>query len=156
MSEEQQRFDDLMKRVIKVSPEELKRRLEKSKTIKEAPLGDKQEPICKAIRGRNYVRLFYNDDSPRWHIVEPYTLGYNHSGNLILSGWFWKGTIGQLDSQGLRDYLIDAITSMEILEQTFDRPQSGYTPMGQQFQNVVCDLLISGRSFDSSAATPSK
>ena len=27
MSEEQQRFDDLMKRVIKVSPEELKRRL---------------------------------------------------------------------------------------------------------------------------------
>jgi len=35
MSEEQQRFDDLMKKVIKVSPEELKRRLAKSKIIKE-------------------------------------------------------------------------------------------------------------------------
>jgi transposase-like protein len=34
MSEEQQRFDDLMKKVIKVSPEELKRRLEESKIIK--------------------------------------------------------------------------------------------------------------------------
>ena len=34
MSEEQQRFDDLMKKVIKVSPEELRRRLEESKTIK--------------------------------------------------------------------------------------------------------------------------
>jgi DNA-binding HxlR family transcriptional regulator len=34
MSEEQQRFDELMKRVIKVSPEELKRRLDESKTIK--------------------------------------------------------------------------------------------------------------------------
>jgi hypothetical protein len=37
MSEEQQKFDDLMKKVIKVSPEELKRRLEESKTIKETP-----------------------------------------------------------------------------------------------------------------------
>lgn len=37
MSEEQQRFDDLMKKVIKVSPEELKRRLEESKAIKETP-----------------------------------------------------------------------------------------------------------------------
>jgi len=34
MSEEQQKFDDLMKKVIKVSPEELKRRLAESKTIK--------------------------------------------------------------------------------------------------------------------------
>jgi hypothetical protein len=34
MSEEQQKFDELMKKVIKVSPEELKRRLEESKTIK--------------------------------------------------------------------------------------------------------------------------
>jgi hypothetical protein len=32
---EQQRFDDLMKRTIKVSPEELRRRLEAKKTVKE-------------------------------------------------------------------------------------------------------------------------
>jgi hypothetical protein len=37
MSEEQQRFDDLMKRVIKVSPEGLKRRLEAKKTAKSSP-----------------------------------------------------------------------------------------------------------------------
>jgi hypothetical protein len=36
MSEQQQKFDDLMKRVIKVSPEELKRRLEAKKTAKAA------------------------------------------------------------------------------------------------------------------------
>jgi DNA-binding HxlR family transcriptional regulator len=35
MSEEQQRFDDLMKRVIKVTPEELRRRLKEEKTAKE-------------------------------------------------------------------------------------------------------------------------
>jgi DNA-binding HxlR family transcriptional regulator len=34
MSEEQKRFDDLMKRVIKVSPEELRRRLAAKKTAK--------------------------------------------------------------------------------------------------------------------------
>jgi hypothetical protein len=35
MSDEQRRFDDLMKRVIKVSPEELRRRLEAKKTAKD-------------------------------------------------------------------------------------------------------------------------
>lgn len=34
MSEEQQRFDELMKRVVKVSPEELRRRLKAEKTGK--------------------------------------------------------------------------------------------------------------------------
>jgi hypothetical protein len=36
MSEQQQKFDDLMKRVIKVTPEELKRRLAAKKTAKTA------------------------------------------------------------------------------------------------------------------------
>ena len=36
MSEQQQKFDDLMKRVIRVSPEELRRRLEAKKTAKES------------------------------------------------------------------------------------------------------------------------
>jgi hypothetical protein len=36
MSDEQQRFDDLMKRVIKVSPEESRRRLEAKKTAETA------------------------------------------------------------------------------------------------------------------------
>jgi hypothetical protein len=36
MSEEQQRFDDLMKRVIKVKPEELRLRLAAKKTTKTA------------------------------------------------------------------------------------------------------------------------
>jgi hypothetical protein len=40
MSEEQQKFDDLMKRVIKVSPEELRRRLNAKKSAKETIKGD--------------------------------------------------------------------------------------------------------------------
>jgi hypothetical protein len=37
MSEEQKKFDDLMKRIIKVSPEELRRRLKAKKTAKGTP-----------------------------------------------------------------------------------------------------------------------
>jgi hypothetical protein len=36
MSEQQQKFDDLMKRVIKVSPDELRRRLKAEKTAKDS------------------------------------------------------------------------------------------------------------------------
>jgi hypothetical protein len=44
MSEQQKRFDALMQRVIKVSPEELKRRLKAKKTAEAAP---KSEPKAK-------------------------------------------------------------------------------------------------------------
>jgi hypothetical protein len=37
MSKEQKKFDDLMKRIIKVKPEELKRRLEAKKTSNDKP-----------------------------------------------------------------------------------------------------------------------
>jgi len=40
MSEQQQKFDDLMKRVIKVKPEELRRRLEARKTAKQTAKKD--------------------------------------------------------------------------------------------------------------------
>lgn len=40
MSEQQQRFDDLMKRAIKVTPEELRRRLEAKKTAKKSADSD--------------------------------------------------------------------------------------------------------------------
>ncbi|MGD0522663.1 MAG: hypothetical protein ABSA48_15510 [Terracidiphilus sp.] len=40
MSGEQQKFDDLMKRVVKVSPEELRRRLNMSKVHKKNAKGE--------------------------------------------------------------------------------------------------------------------
>jgi hypothetical protein len=40
MSGEQKRFDDLMKRVIKVTPEELRRRLKASKATKKASISN--------------------------------------------------------------------------------------------------------------------
>lgn len=49
MSEQQQKFDDLMKRVIRVSPEELRRRLEAKKTAKEST--------------KNQSRPIHNDSS---------------------------------------------------------------------------------------------
>jgi DNA-binding HxlR family transcriptional regulator len=37
MGEEQKRFDDLMRRIIKVTPEELRRRLKTQKTPRKTP-----------------------------------------------------------------------------------------------------------------------
>lgn len=45
MSQEQKRFDDLMKRVIKVTPDELRRRLKAEKSAKKAPT----KPSAKSV-----------------------------------------------------------------------------------------------------------
>jgi hypothetical protein len=115
---------------------------------------DKKE-ICKAIREHHYVRLHYMNHSPSVQIVEPYALGYDKAENLILTGWYWKGTIGQ-DSQGVRDYLVNSIKSLEILEEVFGRPQLGYDPRQTQIQNVLCDLVISGPFPNSNPANAPK
>ena len=44
MSEQQQKFDDLMKRVIKVTPDELRRRLKAKKTAVKTVKGDSKPP----------------------------------------------------------------------------------------------------------------
>ena len=107
-----------------------------------------QELICNAIRNRNYVRLHCTNGHQTVYIVEPYALGKDHSGKLILTAWFWKGTIGQ-DSQGIKHYSVESIISFQPLSETFDRPQDGYNPVNAHFQSVVCDLVIS-RGFSDS------
>ena len=44
MSQERERFDDLMKRVIKVTPEELRRRLKVQNTAKKRPAKPAENP----------------------------------------------------------------------------------------------------------------
>jgi hypothetical protein len=115
---------------------------------------DKEE-ICKAIRGRHYVRLYYQNHESGWHIVEPYVLGEDHSGNLILAAWQWKGTIGE-NSQGIQYYSVEAIKEFQIDSATFHHPQPAYNFADTRFRNVVCDLLISGRNPHSTYKVPSK
>ena len=112
-----------------------------------------QELICKAIHGQNYVRLYYKNHAPNWHIVEPYALGNDHSGKLILAAWEWKGTIGK-DSQGIQYYTVDAITEFEIDSAMFDRLQPGYNPADRRFHSVECDFLTSRYNMRSTGVVP--
>lgn len=105
---------------------------------------DKEGMICTAIRTHKMVRIECEDDLLCYFVIEPYTLGYNELGHLILKGWL--RAVGSDPTNcagaGLRYYLLEAIIGLEILEQAFDHPQQGYVPLGGgEFQSIICDLV---------------
>ncbi len=97
--------------------------------------------ICAAIRGRNLIQIYYYDPVAGYRIVEPYTVGFNRADHLMLNGWYVDGASASGEGPGFRDYLLDRITSVEILNQHFDQPAPGYVPLGgKKFRSVVCDF----------------
>ncbi|MFP5210460.1 MAG: WYL domain-containing protein [Acidobacteriota bacterium] len=99
--------------------------------------------ICAAIQGRNLIQIYYYDPEPGYRIVQPYTLGYNRANHLMLNGWFIEGASASGEGPGYRDYLLDKISTVEILNQHFAQPAPGYVPMGgKKFQSVLCDLSM--------------
>ena len=100
--------------------------------------------ICAAIQNRNLVRIYYADQEPGYRIVEPYTLGYNLAGHLMLNGWYVSGASVSGAGPGFRDYLTDKISSVDILPNHFDQPAPGYVPLGgKKFRQVLCDFSTS-------------
>jgi len=102
-----------------------------------------QNTLCSAIASHNLVRFYYaSEKSPGIRIVEPYMIAYNQRNNLILSAWFLEGASASksgAERPPWREYMLDKISSLSILEQTFAPPRPGYVPDGGKiFRNVQC------------------
>ncbi len=99
--------------------------------------------ICSAIQGRHLIQIYYIDPAPGYRVIEPYTLGYNRADHLMLNGWFLGGESASQEGPGYRDYLLEKISSLDILNEHFQEPKPGYVPMGgKKFRSVVCDLSM--------------
>jgi len=98
-----------------------------------------QDTLCGAIASMHLVRFYYQDEAPGFRIVEPHMVAYNPKNNLALSGWFLGGESASQEGQGWREYLLDNISSLSVLEKQFAQPRPGYKrDGGKKFHNVQC------------------
>jgi hypothetical protein len=98
--------------------------------------------ICQAIHDQHLISFFYTGDTvPGMRVVEPHMIAYTRANNLALSGWFTGGVSGSGEGQGWREYLVESISSVTVLEATFPGPRPGYKPDGgKSFHSVQCAL----------------
>jgi len=81
------------------------------------------------------------DDAPGQRLVEPHMVAYTAADNLALSAWFLGGVSECQDGQGWRDYLLEHMSNITVLPQTFLGPRFGYNPSGgKKFHSVQCRL----------------
>lgn len=101
-----------------------------------------QAIICAAIRSMNLIQFYYSgDDAPGIRLVEPHMIAYNKKDNLALSAWFLGGASESQTGQWWREYLLESMTNIVTLPQTFGGPRQGYNRTGGKiFHNVQCAL----------------
>jgi len=95
--------------------------------------------LCSAISSMHLVRFYYEDQAPGFRVVEPHMVAYNRRNNLALSAWFLGGESASQEGQGWREYLIDNISSLSVLQENFAQPRPGYKrDGGKTFHSVQC------------------
>jgi hypothetical protein len=96
--------------------------------------------ICQAIQGRNLIQFYYAGDKvPGMRVVEPHMVAYNEAENLSLSAWYLSGASESQRGPGWREYLLESISQLTVLQRTFAQARPGYKPDGgKKFHNVQC------------------
>ena len=99
------------------------------------------ELVCQAIESRHVISFFYTGDSlPGYRTVEPHMIALNPKDALCLSAWFLSGT-SKSGTQGFKEYKMDFVSDVTVLEEQFEGARPGYQPDGGKvFHSVQCRL----------------
>jgi hypothetical protein len=99
-------------------------------------------PICQAIASQHLIRFYYSlGKEPGYRTVEPHMVALTKDDNAALSAWYLEGESASNRGPGWRIYLLDGISQVQILPQTFYGPRDGYQPDGgKSFHGIQCAL----------------
>jgi len=86
-----------------------------------------QAVLCNAINSHQLVRFWYEDSTPGFRIVEPHKVAHNELNHLVLTAWFLAGESASQrgEAEGWREYLLDDISSLTVLEAQFQPSRLG-------------------------------
>jgi hypothetical protein len=90
-----------------------------------------------AIVNRLLVMFEYND---LIRVVEPHRFGVNSAGNSMLSGWLRAGYSRSDPSGGWRNYLLDDIRSLQVLDAPFAGARPGYAAHDHRMVETWAEL----------------
>jgi hypothetical protein len=96
--------------------------------------------LSAAITRRSLVMFEYGD---LIRVVEPHRFGVNSAGRTMLSGWLRAGYSRSDPAGGWRNYLVDDIRSLQILDAPFAGTRPGFTARDQRMREVYAELTPS-------------
>lgn len=97
-----------------------------------------REIICEAIQNRNLLFFVYKGHE---RIVEPHLLGEKtETGNIVLNAWQVSGYSESYNVPPWRNYLLDEITNLTVLNKTFSGARSGYNAVDKTMSRIICRL----------------
>jgi hypothetical protein len=91
------------------------------------------DTICQAIRNRRVLSFVYKDGA---RAAEPYMLGYDASGTLMLSAVQISGGSGV----GFRTFIVAHLSVITVTQQRFIGVHRDYNPRDRLFTQVLCQL----------------
>jgi hypothetical protein len=100
------------------------------------------EEIRTGIRTRQLVRLEYAHQTASAYVLEAYVLFYDPQNRLTLYGHIW-GSDPHPFIKGSRDFLVEHITSVELLDAGYRRPQPDYFDRDLTKVRIVSDVYCS-------------
>lgn len=93
--------------------------------------------ICEAIEKRRLLQFTYKDEI---RIVEPHLLGRKTSGKDALSAYLVGGYTESDHEPYWRNYTVEKMELITILDDTFSRPRDGYNPDDRTMDEIYCRL----------------
>jgi hypothetical protein len=93
--------------------------------------------ICEAIEKRRLLQFSYDDLT---RIVEPHLFGRKTSGNDVLSGWLVEGYTESDSEPYWRNYVVDNMDFIIMLDETFSGPREGFNPDDKTMEEIYCRL----------------
>jgi predicted DNA-binding transcriptional regulator YafY len=98
-----------------------------------------QATICQAIRERRLLQFYYDGGT---RVVEPHQLAYNKKDNIALSAYWVRGYSESGDvSNRWREYLVDEMSAIVVLEENFSGPRPGYKRApNKKYHSAICEL----------------
>jgi predicted DNA-binding transcriptional regulator YafY len=95
-----------------------------------------ESDLTTAIHGKRLIRFRYRDHE---RIVEPYAFGADDGSFPILRAYQTGGTSGSRD-HGWKLFRVDEIKALEVLEETFDTPRTGYMRNDPTMTKIYCEI----------------
>lgn len=88
-----------------------------------------EDILVAAIRGRRVVEFRYGGEH---RTVEPYRLGRDASGRLLLQGWQSR--------KGWRSFHVDAMADLDATARSFDTPREGYVRGDDRLLRILAEV----------------
>lgn len=99
-----------------------------------------RQQLCGAIARRSLVMFEYGD---LIRVVEPHRFGVNSAGHEMLSGWLRAGYSRSDPAGGWRNYLINDVSALQVLDAPFAGTRPGYVAHDPRMREVFCELVPS-------------